>query len=89
MLSLYSYWYNHVRPNSAVRTKHNNRITLAMAAGLTDRPTTMEALVEIMDARTPKPRRPKTYKKARRLTGSGNNTSDTIDTPVNPAITIS
>ena len=38
MLSLYFFWYNNVRPNSAVRTKLNNRVTPAMAAGLADRP---------------------------------------------------
>ena len=33
MQALYFYFYNHVRPNSAVRTKLNNQITPAMAAG--------------------------------------------------------
>ena len=57
------YFYNHVRPNSAVRTKLNNRITPAMAAGLTDRPATLGQLVKLVDARAPKPKRPKTYRK--------------------------
>ena len=60
--ALYFYWYNHVRPNRAVSTKLNNQITPAMAAGLTDRPATLEGLVELMDARAPKPNRPKTYR---------------------------
>ena len=47
----------------AVRTKRNNQVTPAMAAGLTDRPVKLEALVALMDARAPKPRRPKTYRK--------------------------
>ena len=63
MLALYLYWYNHARPNSAVRTANDNRVTPAMAAGIADRPATLEALVETMDERAPKPRRPKTYKK--------------------------
>ena len=63
MQALYFYFYNHVRPNKAVRTKYDNRVTPAMAAGLTDRPATLEGLVEMMDERAPKPRRPKTYKK--------------------------
>ena len=63
MQALYFYWYNHVRPNSAVRTARNNRVTPAMAAGLTDRPATLEGLVGLMDERAPKPNRPKTYRK--------------------------
>ena len=50
-LCLYFYWYNSCRPHSAVRTKRNNQITPAMAVGLTDRPATMEQLVEMIDAR--------------------------------------
>ncbi len=63
MLSLYFYSYNHVRPHRSVRTANNNRVTPAMAAGLADRPATLEQLVEAMDARAPKPNRPKTYRK--------------------------
>ena len=62
-LCLYFYWYNWCRPHSAVRTKWNNRITPAMAAGLADRPATLEQLVDMIDARAPKPNRPKTYKR--------------------------
>ena len=64
MQALYFYFYNHAQPNSAVRTARNNRVTPAMAAGLTDRPATLEGLVGMMDARAPKPRRPKTYNKS-------------------------
>ena len=60
---LYFYWYNWCRPHSAVRTKWNNRITPAMAAGLADRPATLEQLVGLIDTRAPKPNRPKTYKR--------------------------
>ena len=63
MQAVYFYAYNHVKPHGAVRTKHNNRVTPAMAAGLTDRPETLEALVALIDARAPKPQRPATYKK--------------------------
>jgi len=63
MQALYFYHYNHVRPNRAVRTKFDNRVTPAMAAGIATRPASLEALVERMDARAPKPNRPKTYRK--------------------------
>lgn len=62
-LEVYFYWYNWCRPNSAVRTKLNNQVTPAMAAGLADRPRTLEQLVELVDERAPKPRRPATYRK--------------------------
>ena len=57
------YHYNWCRPNLAVRTKFDNRVTPAMAAGLADRPLTLEQLVELLDERAPKPRRPATYRK--------------------------
>lgn len=60
---LYFYFYNWCRPHSAVRTKWNNRITPAMAVGFADRPATLAELVAIVDARAPKPNRPKTYKR--------------------------
>ena len=63
MQAIYFFFYNHVRPNSAVRTANNNRVTPAMAAGLNDRPATLGQLVKLMDARAPKPNRPKTYRK--------------------------
>ena len=65
MQALYFYFYNHVRPNLAVRTARNNRVTPAMAAGLADRPAMLEDLVALIDERAPKPKRPKTYKKKR------------------------
>ena len=58
-LSLYLYWYNWCRPHGSVRTKLDNRVTPAMA----DRPRSLEQLVELIDERAPKPRRPATYKK--------------------------
>ena len=63
MLALYFHVYNHVKPHGAVRTKRNNRITPAMAAGVADRPATLEQLVALIDARAPKVRYATTYKK--------------------------
>ena len=37
-LSLYFYHYNHVKPHGALRTKRDNRVTPAMAAGIADPP---------------------------------------------------
>ena len=62
-LSLYFYVYNHVRPNGALRTKRDNRITPAMAAGIADRPATLEALVALIDERAPKVQYARTYRK--------------------------
>ena len=62
-LDLYFYVYNHVKPHGALRTKRDNRITPAMAAGIADRPATLEQLVALIDARAPKVRYAKTYKK--------------------------
>ena len=62
-LDLYFYWYNWCRPNKAVRTKWDNRVTPAMAVGLADRPCSLEGLVELINERAPKPRRPATYQK--------------------------
>ena len=67
--ALYAFWYNFIRPHSAVRTKNNNRITPAMAAGLTDRPMSFQDLVEMIDAdyeaRRPKTRGPYKKRKAK------------------------
>ena len=51
MLALYFHWYNHVRPNSALRTKYDNRVTPAMAAGPADGPATLEDLVALIAKR--------------------------------------
>ncbi|MDD9985005.1 MAG: IS1 family transposase [Spirochaetaceae bacterium] len=61
-LALYIYHYNHVKPHGAVRTKANNQITPAMAAGIADRPATLEGLVELIDARAPAVRYARKYK---------------------------
>ena len=63
MLALYFHVYNWVKPHGSVRTKRNNRVTPAMAAGLTDRPATLEALVALIDARAPAVNYARTYKK--------------------------
>ena len=57
MLSLYFVHYNFVRIHQSLRC------TPAMAAGLTDTLHDMEWIVGLIDARTPKPQRPKTYRK--------------------------
>ena len=62
MLALYYYSYNHVKPHGSLRTKRNNRITPAMAAGIATRPATYEDLVALIDARAPKVRYAKTYR---------------------------
>ena len=61
MVALYFHVYNWIKPHGAVRTKQNNRVTPAMAAGLTDRPATFEELVALIDARTPKVRYARKY----------------------------
>ena len=63
MLCIFFFHYNWCRPNSAVRTKTDNRVTPAMAAGLADRPATLAELVAAVDAAAPVPNRPKTYRK--------------------------
>ena len=62
-LALYFYHYNHLKPHGALRTKRDNRVTPAMTAGIADRPATLEALVALIDARAPKVRYAKKYKK--------------------------
>ena len=61
-LSLYFFVYNHVKPHGSVRTKWNNRVTPAMAAGLADRPATFEDLVAEIDARAPEVKYARTYR---------------------------
>ena len=62
-LALYFFVYNHVKPHGSVRTKRTNRVTPAMAAGIADRPATLGDLVALIDARAPKVRYARTYKK--------------------------
>ena len=56
-LALYFYIHN------LTRIHKTQRVTPAMAAGLTDRLWTMEEIIGMMDAVAPKPGRRKTYKK--------------------------
>jgi len=57
MLSLYFAHYNFVRIHQSLQC------TPAMAAGLADTLQDMEWIVGLIDAQSPKPQRPKTYKK--------------------------
>ena len=57
MLSLYFVHYNFVRMHKSLR------MTPAMAAGVTETLHDMEWIVGLIDARAPKPGRPKTYRK--------------------------
>ena len=62
MVSLYVTYYNFVRPHGSLKKK-----TPAMAAGLSDHRRDMKWVVGLIDARAPKPKRPKQYR-----TGSSN-----------------
>ena len=66
MIALYFHYANWIKPHGAVRTKRNNRITPAMAAGLTDRPATFTQLVELIDARAPAVNYARTYNTRKR-----------------------
>jgi IS1 family transposase len=57
MVALYTVFYNFCRIHKTLR------VTPAMEAGLTDHVWDMEEVIAIMDARAPKPGRPKAYKK--------------------------
>ena len=56
MVSLYTTYYNFCRIHKSLR------VTPAMEAGLTDTLHDMDWLVDLVEAATPKPRRPKTYR---------------------------
>ena len=56
MLSLYFVYYNFVRRHMTLET------TPAVAAGLAQRKRSMGWIVSLVDARAPKPNRPKTYR---------------------------
>ena len=57
MVALYTVFYNYCRIHKTLR------VTPAMEAGLSDTVRDMEWIAELVDARAPKPGRPKTYKK--------------------------
>lgn len=65
-VALWYWYYNFVRPHLSLRTKTDNRVTPAMAAGLTYRPAKFEELIALVDELAPKPNRPKTYRKRQR-----------------------
>ena len=52
-----------VKPHGSVRPARNNRVTPAMAAGLSDRSATFEDLVALIDERAPEVQYARTYKK--------------------------
>ncbi len=60
MLHLFFTYYNWVRPHMTLET------TPAVAAGLTKEEKSLEWIVGLIDKRTPKPKRPKKYKKRER-----------------------
>ena len=66
-LALYFYVYNHVKPHGSLRTKRDNRITLAMAAGIAARPATLEQLVALIDERAPEVQYARTYRKKEKV----------------------
>jgi hypothetical protein len=59
-VALHFIYYNFCKLHKA------HRLTLAMAAGVTDRLWDVDDIVAIMDEAAPKPGRPKTYKKRAR-----------------------
>ena len=63
MLALYFHVYNWIKPHGSLRTKGNNQITPAMAAGIADRPATLAELVALIDECAPKVQYAKTYQK--------------------------
>lgn len=65
-VALWYWYYNFARTHRSLRTKTDNRVTPAMAAGLTYRPAKFEELVSLIDALAPAPRRPKHYRKRQR-----------------------
>ena len=68
MLALYFHVYNHVKSHGSLRTKRNNQITPAMAAGIAERPATLAELVALIDERAPAVRYANTYQKRKAAT---------------------
>lgn len=64
-LALYFMFYNFVRIHKSLR------VTPAMAAGISDRVWSLEDIVAEIEARSPKPKRPETYRKRATLAGTG------------------
>lgn len=52
-VSLHFCYYNFCRPHRSLRTEQNNRITPAMAAGITRRPLTVEDLIGLLSGVEP------------------------------------
>ena len=56
-MALYFVWYNFVRIHKSLR------VTPAMAAGVTDRLSEIEDIVDLIDANAPAPKKRGSYKK--------------------------
>jgi len=65
-VALHFWNYNFRRPHLSLRDSHRIRVTPAMAADLTYRPSKFEELVSLIDELAPKPNRPKRYRKRQR-----------------------
>ena len=59
-VALHFWYYNFSRKHQTLKT------TPAVAAGVADKPMTIRDLIKLIDDATPKPNRPKTYRKRQR-----------------------
>lgn len=57
-VSLHYLWYNFGRPHQSLRTEKANRVTPAMAAGVAEKPWTIEDVVALLPSPTPQKRGP-------------------------------
>jgi IS1 family transposase len=57
-VSLHYMWYNFGRPHLSLRTPKNNRVTPAMAAGIAERPWTVEEVIALLPPPVAKKRGP-------------------------------
>lgn len=57
-LAIYFMYYNFVRPHESLRTKKNNRVTPAMAAGVAEKPLTVEDVIRLLPPPVAKKRGP-------------------------------
>ena len=52
-LAIFMMHYNFARPHRSLRTKKNNRVTLAMAAGISSRPWSIEDMLRLLEPAKP------------------------------------